>query len=289
MLIPKGQMVLVGTPFHKDDLYSLFEKSIDFAFRKYPAIDDKGNILWKTRHDKRDLDMRKRTGGNILFTREFLCKPISSDMSMFPDKLIKRSIMGMQGFSYVHSLQESSIRFVKVVTGCDFAISSSVGADYTCFVTFGVDEQSNMYLLHIYHKQGSTFAEQKNMLRKIWRDFKPDVMYLEANQFQRIYTETMRDESDMPVKPFITDKRKHSLTDGVPGLAILFENGKMHFPYQTPQDKEMTEKIHNEFRNIGWTERGIEGIGEHDDIVMAIWLARMATVFGTAGFSFDFM
>ena len=171
-----------------------------------------------------------------------------------------------------------------------FAISSAVGADYTVFVTFGVDDAGNMYLLNIYHRKGVGFSEQKRALRQIWREFKPDVMYLESNQFQKIYTEVLTDETDMPVRAFHTDKRKYSLQDGVPGMVILFENGKIHFPYQTQKDRDMTDKVLNEFRNIGWTEKGkIEGIGEHDDIVMAVWLARMATVFGTSDFFADFI
>lgn len=287
MLIPGGQMLAVGTPFHVDDLYSLFRSNVDFAYREYPAIDEKGNLLWKERHSKADLDMRRRVQGNTVFTREYLVKPISAQSTVFPDSILKRSTMGMQGFSYVNNIEAFPMKFRKVITGCDFAMSSSVGADSTSFVTFGIDDSENFWLLNIYHKQGVKYFEQRRALYEIWRKFKPDVMFLEANQFQDIYSQILKEESSMPIKPFVTSSRKQSLTDGVPGLAILFENGKIRFPYATKYDQEVTEKILNEFRNIGWTDRGIQGVGEHDDIVMSIWLARMAYLFNSNKFIFE--
>jgi len=288
MLVPTGQMIVVGTPFHRDDLYSLFKKSVDFAYREYPAIDKNGILLWESRHDKQDLDMRKRTMGNIRFSREYLCQPISDDTAMFPEKILKRAID--TSYSYVQNIQAfTRVKLRKIVTGADFAKSAAVGADYTSFVTFGIDEVGNLWLLNLYHKKGVSFAEQKRVLRNIWRSFKPDIMYLEANQFQSIYTEQMQGESDMNVRPFLTTTKKHSLEDGVPGLAILFENAKFHFPYMIETDKEVTEEVLDEFRNIGWTEKGVQGVGEHDDIVMSIWIARMASLYGVSNFLATFI
>ena len=287
MLVPGGQLITVGTPFHTEDLYSLFKHSVDFAYREYPAYDNKKNLLWPKRHNQEDLDMRKRLMGNLRFSREFLCEPINDSSSMFPESILKRSIIGMEGFKYIANIQESKIKFMKVITGADFAKSANVGADYTCFVTFGIDESGNMFLLNMTHKIGMTFAEQKRELRRIWRNFNPDIMYLEANQFQSIYSEQLKDETDMPVVPFITDRKKHSLEEGVPSLSLLFENGKIHFPYGDSVSKEATDKILDEFRNIGWTDKGIQGVGSHDDIVMAIWIARMASIHGKSSFIFD--
>ncbi len=288
LLIPGGQMIIVGTPFHQEDLYSLFKKSIDFVYREYPAIDEAGNVLWSNRHNKADLEMRRRFQGTLIFTREYLVKPIGDGASMFPDRILKRAINGMDSFELVENIEAFPVKFKKVITGCDFAISSEVGADYTVFVTFGIDEMDNMWLLNVYRKKGVGFTEQKRMLRLIWHNFKPDVMFLEANQFQRIYTETIKEESSMPVKPFLTTSRKQNLQDGVPGLAILFENGKFRFPYGK-NSKLTIDIIMDEFRSVGWTDHGIQGIGEHDDSVMAIWLARMASLYGSKNFLFDFV
>lgn len=289
MLIPGGQMIVVGTPFHRADLYSIFEKSIDFVYRKYPAIDKHGNVLWGSRHSKADLDMRKRVAGNMVFTREYLVDPISEDTAMFPEKILKRALVGMQGYSYVENIEAFPIKFKRVVTGGDFAYSARVGADWTCFGTWGIDDLENFWLLNMYHAKGVGYSEQKRALRSIWRRFRPDVIYLEANQFQAIYSETLKEETSMPVYPFVTTTKKHSLSEGVPSLAILFENGKIRLPYSTEKDIKITEKVLDEFRNVGWTEKGVEGIGEHDDIVMMTWIARNAYLKGGSGFSFDFI
>jgi hypothetical protein len=289
MLIPGGQIAVVGTPFHNNDLYVLFKHSVDFAYREYPALDSRNQPLWKERHSFEDLMMRKRHQGNIIFTREFLCKPISDESAIFTEKALQTSLVGMRGFSYVNNIEQHTVKFKRVVTGCDFALSGSVGADYTSFATFGIDEHDNMWLLNLYHKKGVGYSEQKRTLRRIWRDFRPNLMLLEANMFQKIYTETLKDETDMPVKPFVTDRRKHLLEEGVPGLSILFENGKMKFPYATKEDREITDMVLDEFRSIGWTEHGVQGVSSHDDIVMSVWLARMALISNSSEFIFDFI
>lgn len=289
MLIPGGQMIIVGTPFHVDDLYSLFRKGYDFAYREYPAIDESGNLLWESRHNKADLEMRRRIQGNVIFTREFLVKPISDKSTLFPPEILDKSKLGMGGYSYVPNVEAFPIKFKKIVTGADFAMSANVGADYTSFATFGIDATDNMYLINLYHKKGVKFYEQRRALLSIWKNFRPDVLFLESNQFQSIYHQILSEETSMPVKPFITTSRKQDLKDGVPGLAILFENGKIHFPYATKTDKEITDMVLDEFSNIGYADKGIEGIGSHDDIVMSIWLARMAMLYGTSNFTFDFV
>ena len=289
MLVPGGQMIVAGTPFHIDDLYSIFRNSYDFAYRVYPAIDEQGNLLWKERHNKADLDMRRRVQGNTIFTREFLVRPISDQSTLFPDEITKKSVLGMGGYSYVANVEAFPIKFRKVVTGADFAMSANVGADFTAFVTFGIDHSDNLYLLNLYHKKGVKFYEQRRALMNIWKNFKPDIIFLEANQFQSIYSQILTEETSMPVKPFVTTSRKQDLKDGVPGLSLLFENGKIHFPYQTKLDREITDKILDEFGNIGYTDKGIQGIGAHDDLVMAIWIARMAQLYGTSGFTWDFV
>ncbi|MEM4260393.1 MAG: terminase family protein [Candidatus Woesearchaeota archaeon] len=288
MLVPGGQMISVGTPFHYADLYSMFAESKDFVLRKYPAIDKDGNLLWPERHDKKDLEMRRRISGKVVFTREYLVEPISEDTSMFPESILRNSIVGMNSYSYVNNIEAFPIKFKRVIFGGDFALSARVGADFVSFVTFGVDDNENFWLLNLFHEKGVSYTEQKNVLKSIWRRFKPDIMYLEANQFQRIYSEELKNETSMPVKPFITTKRKNSLDEGVPALSVLFENGKIKFPYATENDKKITDMILDEFRSIGWTEKGIEGIGEHDDIVMSIWIARNAYL-NKGSFTYDFI
>ena len=82
----------------------------------------------------------------------------------------------MENYTLVRNRDDFPIKFSKVVTGADFAISSNVGADYYCYTTFGVDEDNGMWLLDIQIGKGKSYDEQLQILKGINVRFRPDVM-----------------------------------------------------------------------------------------------------------------
>ena len=189
MLVPGGQIIVVGTPFHANDLYGDLKTKKGWFVIEYPAIFPDGRILWPQRWSFRDLLDKKNTQGNIIFSRENLCRPIVSDSSIFPLSILKRGLVRMENYTLVSSRDDFPIRFAKVVTGCDFSISANVGADYFCFSTFGIDEDNGMWLLNMKLGKGKTYDEQLQILKGINVRFRPDVMVFESNVFQQIFTE----------------------------------------------------------------------------------------------------
>lgn len=303
MLIPKGQLIVVGTPFHFKDLYSefqfkspqeegdfdLMEKNNKWVFAKYPAIDKEGRILWPDRYNEKDLEDKRKQLGQVIFTREILVEPIVSDSSLFSLRLLQKSFVGMENYRLVGNIESFPIKFKRVITGCDFAKSAEIGADWTSFVTFGEDDFGNRYLLNMYHEKGVSFYDQITALKTIGKNFKPNLMLLEANQFQSIYSDVMMKETTLPIKPFITGRRKQDLYQGIPGLVLLFETNRIRLPRGDLYSIKQTDKIINEFNHIGYTDRGIQGIGEHDDIVMSIWLAMQGFDYNNDDFLVDFI
>ena len=76
MVIPGGQIAVIGTPFHQEDLYADLEKNTEYFFKRYAAIKPDGTALWPTRYTRNMLDQKKREVGSTRFTREYLCVPI---------------------------------------------------------------------------------------------------------------------------------------------------------------------------------------------------------------------
>lgn len=278
-VVPGGDVDCIGTPFHEADLYGDLKQKSGWHVFEYPAIFPSGNLLWPGRHTYESLMEKRRDQGNIIFSRENLCRPIVSDSSLFPYELIRRSFFGMDSVTLVSNRESYAIKsIVRVVVGCDFAMSSSVGADYSVFTVWGIDDNETMYLMYIWRKKGKTFAEQMAEMKRINTDFRPDVMFLESNQFQMIFAEGATNEG-LPVHPHNTGTNKNDLRHGWPGLVIRFEHNRIKFPRGDEYSRNMTDLVASEFSSIAWTDKGIAGVGAHDDTCSSTWLGDCATKF----------
>lgn len=288
MLVPGGQIIVVGTPFHAQDLYGDLKSKTGWFVIEYPAIFPDGRILWPQRWNFKDLIDKKNTQGNIIFSRENLCRPIVSDSSIFPLDILKRSLVRMDNYTLVRNRDDFPKKFTKVVTGCDFSISSSVGADFYCFTTFGVDEDNGMWLLNIDLGKGKTYDEQLQILKGTNVKFRPDVMVFESNVFQQIFTEGAT-KYGMPVVPHNTGVEKNDLSKGWPALAILFERGMYHIPTGDEYSRNMKDIVFSQLSSVAFTNQGLQSVGDHDDICSSMWLAALGRNISTTGFKFTFL
>jgi hypothetical protein len=289
MLVPGGQIVVVGTPFHANDLYGDLKTKKGWFVIEYPAIFPDGRILWPQRWCFKDLIDKKNTQGNIIFSRENLCRPIVSDSSIFPLDILKRSLVRMDSYTLVRNRDDFPKKFGKVVTGADFAISSNVGADYYCFTTFGVDEDNGMWLLDIQIGKGKTYDEQLQILKGINVRFRPDVMVFESNVFQQIFTEGAT-KYGMPVVPHNTGVEKNDLSKGWCQLAVMFERSQFHIPVGDKYSCDMKDMIFEQLGSVAFTDKGgLASVGGHDDICSSIWLATLGRNISSTGFKFTFI
>lgn len=294
MLVPGGQIVVVGTPFHSSDLYGDLKsksgrESNKWFVIEYPAIFPNGRILWPHRWSFNDLMDKRLTQGNIIFSRENLCRPITNESSIFPLKILERSLLRMENYTLVRNRDDFPIKFTKVVTGCDFAISANVGSDYTVFTTWGVDDETGeRWLLNFYREKGKTFHEQMQVLKGLNVRFRPDSMVMEQNVFQQIFVQES-DRQGLPVTGHTTGIDKYDLKTGWPGLAIDFERGKIHIPVGDQYSKNVKDLIFSDLGSVAFTENGLTSVGEHDDISSSFWLAKLGANLITTGFKYSFI
>lgn len=297
MLVPRGQIIVVGTPFHASDLYGdLKNKSIFSNDKKkgwfvieYPAIFPDGRILWPQRWGFSDLMDKRQTQGNIIFSRENLCRPITNESSIFPLKVLERSLLRMENYTLVRNRDDFPIKFNKVVIGCDFAISANVGSDYAVYTVWGVeDETGERWLLHFFRDKGKTFHEQMQILKGLNLRFRPDNIVMEQNAFQQIFVQES-DKQGLPVVGHTTGIEKYDLKSGWPGLAIDFERGKIHIPIGDKYSQDVKDLIFSDLGSVAFTDKGLESVGEHDDISSSFWLAKLGANLITTGFKFSFL
>lgn len=288
MLVPGGQIIVVGTPFHELDLYGDLKKKKGWKIFEYPGIFPDGRILWPQRWCYSDLMDKRETQGNTIFSREILCRPIVSEASIFPMDILEKSLRGMENYTLATDRDNFPIKFSQVVTGCDFAISANVGSDYSVFSTWGVGEDGSMTLLNFHRKAGQKYHEQMQTLRSINARFRPDVMLLEQNAFQQIFLDEANREG-LPVMGHTTGIEKNDLQKGWPGLAVLFEQGKIRIPHGDTYSRDVKDVIFGDLGSVAFTERGIQSVGQHDDCSSSLWLSMLARNFVSTGNKFMFL
>lgn len=288
MLVPGGQIIVVGTPFHAQDLYGDLKTKKGWFVIEYPAIFPDGRILWPQRWNFHDLMDKKNTQGNIIFSRENLCRPIVSDSSIFPLDILKRSLVRMENYTLVRNRDDYPKKFSKVVCGCDFAISANVGADFYCYSTVGIDEDNGMWLLDMQIGKGRTYDEQLQILKGINVRFRPDVMVFESNVFQQIFTDEGL-KYGMPIVPHNTGTEKNDLSKGWCALATAFERGMIHIPVGDKISQDIKDQIFEQLGSVAFTDKGLASVGSHDDICSSLWLAMLGRNIAVTGGKFLFM
>jgi hypothetical protein len=301
MVVPGGQIVVIGTPMHQGDLYAYLRQSGEFFFKSYPAIAKDGTVLFPERYNRALLEKRKRILGSARFAREFLCVPLTDEESLFPSTLFEGAdirlpyVLGLPA-KYWHD------RGMTLYTGIDFAMSSNVGADYTVIFTVAVDENMNRWIANIRRGRGWGFQRQLQEIKSEYALMQPAMIHAEANQMQRIFTDEIIRETDIPIRKFFTSGvqprqpwrkgmstltlSKHHLDRGVPSLRMTLENRKWRIPRGDERSRELTDLWMGEMQSMSWANGQVVSVGDHDDMPMATWICDSAVRAG--GFDFSF-
>ena len=138
MILPQGQVIVVGTPFHEKDLYSTLKEDPQWHVFEYPAIFPDGSILWSNRYNFEALKAKRITLGSMIFSREILVRPVSDSTSIFPWSILEQAFVNMNNISLVSNRQSYPVKLKKVAIGVDWALSANAGADYTEMVAGGL-------------------------------------------------------------------------------------------------------------------------------------------------------
>jgi hypothetical protein len=290
MLTPDGQICCVGTPYHVSDLWGFLRTNPRYKFRKFPGIvkdrktgEEKPLFPWRwTLQALRD---KKDEIGSVTFAREIMCEPITDDLAIFPSYLFPP--LFDKTLTLRPTIQTIRQRKLSVFMGVDIARSASVGADYFVIFVIGIDPLGNHHIIDIERHKGLPFIRQQELIKMTGRRYMADLIHIEANNMQQVWSDEIIRTTDLPVRPFeTTAQNKYPLDKGVPGLRILLENGKVIIPRGDEYSVRTTNTWIEEATQFGFIDGKLQGIGEHDDTVMAWWFASEAGKLG--GFSFGF-
>ena len=231
-LEPEGEIHLLGTRYHYQDLYGhLLEREFKDLHRIYRAIETTPEglrALWDDKFPLALLQRKREQAGPVIFNSQY-----QNDVAA-----MKGAIFKPEWFRHWSELPPQLSKY----QGVDLAISQRDQADYFAHATIGVDRQENIYLIACFRGRLS-FEEQFQTIRRLFEEHdRPEAPVLrvgiEANAFQEAMPQRFRAETAIPVKSVVTrtDKITRALR-----LQARFENGKVFFPSSGATD--LTEEL----------------------------------------------
>lgn len=292
MLVPGGRIVCVGTPQHSDDLYARFEQNSEWFFKRYTALDEStGQPLFPQRYTLDRLLARKAEIGEIQFAREFLCRSISTGMSMFPDEFFNSAPFKQHMYKLGSKLADGrpartwwhSKGIRRFYIGVDISTAVNVKGDWFVVFVVGLDDYGNRWIVDIIREHGLGYEEQKATIvetAKLWR---ADLTCIEGNAAQSIYGQEIRKETDIAVHLHFTGSEKHDLQKGIPGMRLLFEGQKYRAPRGDDESIVLTDIFIGEMQ--AWTFskiKGVVSVAKYDDVAMAAYMCEKAIEEGEA-------
>lgn len=273
---PYGYLCVLGTPYSPADIYGDLKKDARFRVFEYPAIFPDGQLLAPDRLTFKKLTEERLSLGTMVFNREYLVVPIADTATIFPHEYLKRSIRGMENISFANDIESFPIKLVRVVMGCDFAISGNVGADYTVYTVWGIDANGLIYLIALFRMQGASHDLQVNKILEWNARFKPNKIICEANGFQRILAGMAKERGLVNIEEFTTTEgNKKDLHLGLPSLSALFEGARLRVPYGNDDTRKLVDIMFGEFNSIAFNSKKgtLESASGHDDICMSSFMA----------------
>lgn len=230
------------------------------------------------------LTAKQKELGGLLYDREIRTKPRAAASSLFPfDSWLPMLKTEMQMVKTFVKPFGDEARYV-VVTGWDIAWSEKSGGDWLAKFTAVKDRQTGKKrILDIDRWQRKGFQEQMGMIEESWGRYRDDLVVIEDAFAQRIWVQYLSTTTQVPVLGHGAGDKK-SFQHGVPGLLLDIERQVWEVPYAPDGYKiDMVKLFLSEAEAFGWQDDKLEGVGEHDDTVMAWWhcnwgLEKMSTV-----------
>ena len=296
-----GVMIAVGTRKHADDIYAhmikdptfnvihdraiirmpdsyTFVTEVDRAGRdiiKDIKVEGDSEVLWEEQRPITYLLKERATVGSRLFTREFQNEVQDAEDALFKGDWIEAAQLkgNMLGIGEVPDGRLRVIQAWDLALVTDAARAEKNDADFTVGITWASDEHGNRYLLDITRFRGVSPSElyrRVELFYQRWAKFVSCVA-VEKNNFGQLHTLNLKQRSDIPLREHQTTAR--SKMEGIPRLAVLFENGKVTLPSRDQDSRDKLEDLISELQGFG--------VEKHDDTVLALSIAE-ATLAATS-------
>lgn len=292
----KGQIILVGTPKHPDDLlHTIMEKAAlpesSWVFERFPGILNYENqeVLCPDRFTFKQLMQKKVDMGAWRFEKEMMCLFKSDYSGLFDKESITQAIKNGMDDTYRTYGEEGKTYYM----GVDLARSGKASADYSVYTILEYNNNSReKKIAHILRWKGRKTSIQVDKIAELSKAFNNCMVLVEKNNIGQEFVDELIDNYNTPVETITTGvaNTKYSVRkeDLVRFLISEFNHEKITIPYRQQRDREMSDDLISELlgMQVSLTPAGNERYEgkPHDDMVISLALANRATQGMTTAF-----
>jgi hypothetical protein len=216
------------------------------------------------------LNAKRKELGPLLYDREILTSPRTSESSLFPFDLFEPLLDRERECVPWYLKPFHDEQRYAVCSAWDLAWSEKIGGDWLVKMTGVLDRQTGLkIIIDVGRWQRLTFDEQVTLISGENARYRDDVVVIESDAAQKVWSQHMARNTSVPVLPH-SASNKTDLATGVPKLLIELEQKRWSFPWTIGSFHYENVKIFlAEAEAFGWVDGKLEGVGEHDDTVMA--------------------
>ncbi len=142
-IAPGGQLHLVNTAEHPDDLPHRLARLPGWQSRRFPVLDAQGQSTFPARWNLARIEARRLELGPVRFLAAMMCEATSQAALCFRAEDLERALAN--GLATVHS----EVPQGRVVIGVDPAWTSKPGADESGIVMCTIDRDGFRHLVHV--------------------------------------------------------------------------------------------------------------------------------------------
>jgi len=292
----KGKLAIIGTPQTTTDIIAVSKDVLSklgrsSSFISLPAVIRDKNGKWLRplwpKDEKTGLGFtlnelrQQREYQNALspfsFEKEYLLEPFAGEQSIFKPQIIKRQVL-----SNIDTTRRGPCLYY---VGVDVAMSTSSKADYTVITIIEVDEENIIRVKNIIREKGLGFIDTLIKLQELDKYWKFNGILIEQVGLSYGLIESAKNDkfftnpqTGQAVKNLIGGIVEGFKTSGenkprlISQLQSAFESGYLFIP-----DNEILLNELFSFRAVMKNGRvKLEGVGQHDDMVMSLALALEA-------------
>lgn len=248
-----------------------------------------GSVLWREKWSLASLLMKWKSLGSLLFGRENQNEVIDDAAAAFRKGWLDASKRrGAQrgflktGWDFDNDCPTARCEGLIIWQCWDFALVDSEekaeeqDSDFTVGQTWGLDwETGDRYLLRAIRRRGLSPNQMLALVQSEAGLFPQRIaVIVENNSFGKIIEMGLRRSRDLPLYGHTTDKKKHSVFEGVPAMSADYENTKVILPYAGAGELADGEVDPRPFVDVFVTEHHGLGREGHDDTVMSEWVGH---------------
>ena len=272
----RGKVCLISTPESGTDLMSILaERKLNYIFKKYTALNSKGESIWPERFPTSKLNLLREEMGEQFFQKNFMCNTrAEGSNSVFSAK----SIVSCTHYDigYTSEVLNPNKGDAEIYIGCDFAIASGSTADFDCFVV--VEHVNGMAIIkHAETNRGISVVEKVAKLTNLYQLHNPMMIIADESGIGQAIIEKLRAEG-LPVLGYsFQHLSRNKLLNN---LKVLLDNKKLVIPKNRDdvQAVKFADKLEEEL--LSFREQTSKttnmtsyvSTGAHDDTVMGVAL-----------------